>query len=342
MSNKENIVDTGTKNVNQAGQTVEGNQLNVVGNATIEHLGDMYKIADAHFSLSEKVSWDLLEKFLFGREENLSKKELPSKGGWEPETVFIHAGSFLMGSKLGDGIPAYEVPQFQMILPAYRIGKYPVTNEQFYRFVQEFEEFGVPPNELGWFDGNRPADEILHHPVRGVTWYEALAYCTWLSQETGRPYTLPSEAQWEKAARGDDGQIFPWGNDWENGNQCNTEFATVTAVDAKEFKGGESPYHCLDMVGNIREWTTSRWGRNRQYNLDTITKYPWNITWQPNENQDELNHNRQIRRVTRGGTALVQEVELRAARRQSELPYKRGLLDTRVGFRIALNLEVKA
>lgn len=256
---------------------------------------------------------------------------------WEPETLLIPAGDFLMGSEIGDGIPEWETPQFTMYLPAYRIGKYPVTNGQFARFVQQTGRFDV--TKFGWQNYNQPSPGQSSLPVMGVTWYEALDYCVWLIQETGRPYTLPSEAQWEKAARGSKGQIFPWSDEWQAGPHCNQDCTAVTPVES--FNDSASPFGVVDMVGNVREWTTTLWGRHRRFSLAAGAKYPWQLAWKPNEGVDELNVNRQIRRVTRGGAALTSDIPLRAARRESELPYKCGLTNGRIGFRVALNWEDK-
>lgn len=268
------------------------------------------------------------------KQEDFGVSEL-EHASWEPATVLIPAGSFLMGSVAEEGIPDWETPQFTMDLPAFRMGKYPVTNAQFARFVQETERF--VPTEMGWQNGNQPTTDQFNQPVMGVTWYEALAYCVWLISETGRPYTLPSEAQWEKAAREPQGQPFPWGNDWQDGKHCNTDCSNVTSID--KFEGGMSYYGCFDMVGNVREWTSTQWGRHRRTALDSTSSYPWPLPWKHNEGADSLNANRQIRRVTRGGASLIPTMPLRAARRFSELPYRCGVTDNCVGFRVAINWE---
>lgn len=321
-----------SKTTNQAGQTVQGHQVNVGGNASIQHVGDRYEIAQAQIVMPEMFAEAMLK--LLNSEQAADYSELPSRESWEPETVFIPAGSFLMGSQPAAGVPDYETPQFEMTLSDYRMGKYPVTNEQYFHFLHETER--TAPLELGWHNGSAPGREQYKLPVRGVTWYAALAYCFWLMEETKRPYTLPSEAQWEKAARGSEGSVFPWGDAWQAKN-CNTDFSEVTAVDA--FPNGKSPYGCYDMVGNVREWTTTLWGRNRKHHLELESPYPWQNEWKPNTKHDRIEGNRQIRRVTRGGAALLPELPLRAARRESERPYKCGLKLNRIGFRVALNWE---
>jgi formylglycine-generating enzyme required for sulfatase activity len=102
--------------------------------------------------------------------------------------------------------------------------------------------------------------------VVNVTWYDAVAYCRWLSEVTGKPYSLPSEAEWEKAARGTEGWIYPWGNDWDQ-TRCNSQtngLGDTAPVGA--YAQGSSPYDVLDMAGNVWEWTRSLYPRPYPYN----------------------------------------------------------------------------
>ena len=334
MTDTENLskINGANTTIEQSGQTVTGHQVNIVGDAHIGQVGDRYEIAQAQIMMPQVFAEAML-RFL-SAEQSPDYTELDGRESWEPETVLVAAGTFLMGSKPSEGVPDYETPQFEMTLPAYRIGKYPVTNAQYFHFIRETKR--IAPKELGWTNGNAPAREQYNLPVRGVTWYGALVYCYWLMEVTKRPYTLPSEAQWEKAARGEASTIYPWGNQWQ-ADYCNTRCDMVTAVDA--FPEGAGPYGCLDMVGNVREWTTTLWGRNRKYNLELECAYPWKKAWKPHEGYDEIDSNRQIRRVTRGGAALLPHLPLRSARRESERPYNRGLKVNRIGFRVALNWE---
>jgi formylglycine-generating enzyme required for sulfatase activity len=150
--------------------------------------------------------------------------------------VHIPAGDFWMGS---DGGPADEQPRHLVTLAEYWIDRYPVSNERFAAFVEAsgYRAQGVWRDESG--EGKQ------RHPVVRVTWDDACAYGEWCGQR------LPSEAQWEKAARGSDGRIFPWGNVWD-GNRCNVSGRGTTAVGS--YPQGVSPYGCHDMAGNVGEW----------------------------------------------------------------------------------------
>jgi formylglycine-generating enzyme required for sulfatase activity len=107
-----------------------------------------------------------------------------------------------------------------------------------------------------WEAGKPPAGKE-QHPVVHVSWHDAVAYCQWLSKRTGRAYTLPSEAEWEKAARGTDDRIYPWGDDWDapRCNTCEGGLGGTTPVGA--YPNGASPYGVSDMAGNVWEWTRS-------------------------------------------------------------------------------------
>ncbi len=164
----------------------------------------------------------------------------------EPDWVAIPQGEFVMG----EGDEAHRV-----FLPHYAISRVPITNAQYQIFVQA-NEYDPP----GDWNGKRAPRGREIHPVVNVRWHDALAYCRWLSGITGRPITLPSEAEWEKAARGaDDARSYPWGETF-NAARCNVEesgFGGTTPVGI--FLNGASPYGCLDMAGNVWEWTRSRW-----------------------------------------------------------------------------------
>lgn len=172
---------------------------------------------------------------------------------FEPAMVEIPAGVVTMGA--ADAPAPWQ--RHTVALPGFAIGKYPVTNTEYAAFVRQHPE--RRPLQSGWFFTTPPADR-LDHPVTGVTWHDAAAYCTWLAGQTGRAYRLPTEAEWERAARGDDARTYPWGEEAPTAARCNCGADHTTPVTATP--AGCSPFGVCDLVGNVREWTTTRWGDN--------------------------------------------------------------------------------
>jgi len=167
----------------------------------------------------------------------------------EPEWVKIPAGQFWMGES-GKNEDEAENFLHQVILPEFFISRTLVTNAQYALFVSD-----TLTDAPEHWHGKQPPRELENHPVSNVNWHEALAYCAWLSEKINRSISLPSEAEWEKAARGDqDQRHFPWG-DWAElcANTSELGFGDTTPVGI--FSKGASPYGLLDMTGNIREWT---------------------------------------------------------------------------------------
>jgi formylglycine-generating enzyme required for sulfatase activity len=238
----------------------------------------------------------------------------------EPETILIPAGRFLMGSISGPGVPENETPQHWVTLPSYRIGKYPVNHQQYRFFVAEHPE--RRPEQAGW-RFTAPPSGRLNHPVTGVSWHDAVSYCDWLSARTTRAYRLPTEAEWEKAARGsDDGRIYPWGNELDP-ERCNIQTGDTTPVD--RYPAGRSPYGCYDLVGNVREWTATIWGddpRQPQYT------YPYR---ENDGNRREFTT--RVYRVHRGGAHDDAPMQLRCSARGFYSPDGR---QSTLGFRVVL------
>lgn len=201
---------------------------------------------------------------------------LPDEDGWG--FVEVPAGAFLMGTReadVDDLVKRFggerkwyedEVPQRPIHIETYYIARYPTTVAQFRAFVQASGYAPRDPNCLRGLD---------NHPVVRVTWHDAVAYCAWLTGQLrvhpdlpeplrallsgeGWVVRLPTEAEWEKAARGGDGHQFPWGDepDPNRANYSDTGIGTTSAVGC--FPGGASqPYGCLDMAGNVWEWCHS-------------------------------------------------------------------------------------
>jgi formylglycine-generating enzyme required for sulfatase activity len=231
---------------------------------------------------------------------------------FEPETVYIPAGPFVMGSDEGQ---PYEGPAHTVTLPAYRIGLYPVTNREFAAFI---EATGRVIPSLGW-PGQRPTPEQEELPVTGVSWYLALEYCAWLSQQSGRTYALPTEAEWEKAARGPDGRRYPWGNEWQEG-RANPDPSRMRPVSHYPAQSG---YGCYDLVGNGREWTCSLWG-SQPRQPEARFGYPQtaeqsDLAWRLDHPRHNLAANSQVRRVYRGGAGPTPD-PLRCTLRRANLP----------------------
>ena len=160
------------------------------------------------------------------------------------EMVEIPAGPFTMGR---DGGPADEGPAHQVDLPTFYIDLFEVTNAQFVAFTQEtgYVSDAEQGGGTGWRAYLNGRD---NHPAVKISWNDATAYCEWAGRR------LPSEAEWEKAARGSEGLLYPWGNEWDpkKANVKEAGFRGTTAVGTFD---GASPYGVFDMVGNVWEWT---------------------------------------------------------------------------------------
>ena len=285
-----------------------------------------------------------------------------------PDIVWceVPVGPFVMGSQedwrkeeIERLIYGKEMPQHTLDLPAFRISRFLVTNAQYRIFIETggYQEASYWPEAVKasyWREGQvkrrfvkggeiveewatAPADygqpfDLANHPVVGINWYEAMAYCHWLTEklrQTGelRPdeiITLPSEAQWEKAARGTDGRIYPWGDepDPNRANYDDTGIGTTSAVGC--FPDGASPYGCLDMSGNVWEWTRSLWGGE----VEAEFNYPYD----PNDGREDLAAGVNVARVLRGGSFGNNLRYVRCAIRGRHSPYYR--LDL-IGFRVA-------
>lgn len=175
------------------------------------------------------------------------------------EMVLIPSGEFLMGSsgkegKLGYSVGVDEVPQHTVNLSAYYIDKYEVSNNKYKLFV---DDTGHPSpvdekDSLFSWNDNLPPDGQEGFPVTYVSWYEADEYCRWAGKR------LPTESEWEKAARGTDGRQWPWGNDFKD-IACNTKYGSgpERIVNVGSIPEDRSPYGVYDMCGNVSEWTAS-------------------------------------------------------------------------------------
>lgn len=254
-------------------------------------------------------------------------KKLPTIVQGKPPLNFewcsVPSGEFTMG---GDTY-SNEKPIHLVDIGSFWIARYVVTNAQYQLFVA-----GNGYSEKKWWTDEgvewlQAQDKLLprywsdpiwneaQQPVVGISWYEAIAFCNWASHLLEESIRLPSEAEWEKAARGKDGQIYPWGNEPPTGNVCNfnREIGRTTPI-GQYSPQGDSPYRCAEMAGNVWEWTLSKY-----------LPYPY----------ADLNRNDKDGiegRIVRGGSWHYGEYFMRSATRFSYYP---GNSNNMLGFRCA-------
>jgi formylglycine-generating enzyme required for sulfatase activity len=186
--------------------------------------------------------------------------------------VTVQPGPFVMGAKEGTWSGEKATPQFncQLIRQAYRLSRYPVTVAQYQAFVEGggYEEAKYW-TEAGWQrrqseNGDRPDDydelnQAPNHPRVGVNWYEAVAFCRWLGERLGFEVSLPTEAQWERAARHTDGRTYPWGEAEDVSALANVEGTGIGSTSAVGmFPQGKAECGALDMAGNVWEWCRTK------------------------------------------------------------------------------------
>ena len=166
---------------------------------------------------------------------------------FEVEMILIPAGEFTIGISDAD---ATDGPAHPVNLPDFEIDRFEVTNDDFSLFV-ELTGYVTDAEQSGGQSWRKYAEGKPGHPVVKVTWNDGVAFCEWAGKR------LPTEEEWEKAARGTDGRTYPWGNDFDAtlANVKETGLRGTTAVGS--FPGGASPYGVEDMGGNVWEWTTS-------------------------------------------------------------------------------------
>ena len=245
--------------------------------------------------------------------------------------VTVEAGPFLMGSDKNKDRDAQkdEQPQFtcSLIRRPYQISRYPITVAQYRCFIEDggytqqihWTAEGWQWRQKGQINGPESYGgvyEIPNHPQAGVSWYEAVAFCRWLAAQTGNPMRLPSEAEWERAARHIDGRLYPWGNRGQPADHCNmneTGIGTTSAVGA--FPAGNAMCGAADMSGNVLEWCSTKW-------LENYQNYARHA-------DDALAGD--ARRVVRGGSFDLSQDFVRCAFRRFDYPVGRRNL---VGFRV--------
>ncbi|MCB9421366.1 MAG: SUMF1/EgtB/PvdO family nonheme iron enzyme [Ardenticatenaceae bacterium] len=241
--------------------------------------------------------------------------------------LYVPAGDFIMGSNKDDYLAKPdEFPQHQVYLDALWIDQTEVTNAMFAAFLNEagnqqvdgktWLNLRVTDPKIVQADGLwQPQAGYENHPVINVTWHGAQAYCEWAGRR------LPTEAEWEKAARGTEGSLYPWGDDAPTCELTNYDGAECTlrhTMPVGSYPEGQSPYGALDMSGNVWEMVSD------YYAADYYADSPGSNPTGPIEGESH---------VVRGSSFYVHQYDVRSARRGESLSTSSG---STVGFRCAL------
>lgn len=239
--------------------------------------------------------------------------------------VRVPGGPFTMGRNNG---PSEESPAHEVVLPAFYIDKNLVTIAEYAKFIQAKGPIGPggemyldvadPDNKIHrvgkvW----QPAPESELYPASEMSWHGAVAYCKWIGKQ------LPSEAEWEKAARGTDGRLYPWGNEAPTGERAFFGGYRGETVPVGRFPQGASPYGALDMAGQLWEWTRS-----------IAARYPYD------SKDGRENLSAEQPRVTRGGSSSSDLEGLTATSRHIVGPRRQATGHAYHGFRCVSKVEM--
>lgn len=249
-----------------------------------------------------------------------------------PDLVPVAGGPTLLGWDQGE---PEERPQHPVVLRSFKLARTPVTNLEYLGFMAAggyHEPRYWLPDGWNWLAQKAISQPAFwgdvqfgqpDQPVVGVSWYEAVAYTAWLAEASRQPIRLPSEAEWERAARGQTGRLWPWGNTFvpKAANVAQSQLGQSSRVGA--FPAGATPDGILDLAGNVWEWTNSRWGRAWQ-TLEYA--YPYNSA---DGREDPTGR---YARVMRGGSWFDPWPESRSTKRARYLPGSRA---SNIGFRVA-------
>ncbi|WP_297325586.1 SUMF1/EgtB/PvdO family nonheme iron enzyme [Nitrosomonas sp.] len=287
-----------------------------------------YEISDLRFRADVDKFIQILEKVLSAKtaslpsvQSNLSgiERSIETRLSFEPEMVRIPPGKFLMGSHETEfGRDTREGPQHEVTIAyAFEIGKYVVTFDEYDAFVKATNR--RLPDDVGWGRGRRP--------VINVSFEDAQHYVQWLSQQTGKQYRLPTEAEWEYAARAGTQTAYWWGSDIGKNNAncyaCGSEWDYKQTAPVGSFK--PNAFGLYDIAGNVWEWVEDCWHDNY---LNAPTD---GSAWK------EANGGDCKRRVVRGGSWLNDPQFLRSA---SRVRYYTDVASDGLGFRIARALRL--
>ena len=223
----------------------------------------------------------------------------PASGFNAPDTVLIGAGPFITGSDVAEREAAYRLDEKAyghsvtrkngwydheddrktMELPEYRITRTVITNGQYAEFVRETGHRAPDVDRKEWnsyrlihpyertrrhaWEGAKPPVGRENHPVVLVSHDDAIAYARWLSAKTKIIWRLPTEKEWEKAARGTDGRRFPWGDNFDAKKLNSHDAGPFDTMQVASFPEGNSPFELADAAGQVFEWTSTPSGKNR-------------------------------------------------------------------------------
>jgi formylglycine-generating enzyme required for sulfatase activity len=243
----------------------------------------------------------------------LKKKSTDDNRNYDTEVLGIQwidipAGEFLMGDNFNDG-EIDEQPVHTVYLDAFKMSKYEITFDQYDLFCDETRR--RKPDDRGWSRGNRP--------VINVKWDDANAFCDWLSKKTGKNIRIPTEAQWEKAARGTDRRKYPWGNNEPNCAGTNYNDCSGRTMPVGSYPFDVSFYGIFDMAGNVKEWC-SDWYDASYYSVSPLN--------------NPTGADSGIQRVLRGGSWKTPAEGIRVIDRDGFRPEN---FNSRNGIRICWN-----
>lgn len=303
-----------------------------------EHIGKLVEAVCRHLEIREKIqdSDDIPEE-VKAVQSKCKKVYKNNKGFWEADygddiiMAYIPPGEFTMGSNDRDE----ERPPHTVYLDGYWIGKTEVTVKQFGLFVEDesyvtdaekrgeatIRTGGKPEIKKGITWKNPGFKQDDNHPVVCVSWDDVQSYCKWLSKRIGLIFKMPTEAQWEKAARGIDSRKYPWGNGEPDEKLANFDKKIGKTSPLGSYPDGASPYGLLDMAGNVWEWCKDAY--KSDYYKESPTKNP------PGPDSDS-------KRVQRGGCWDYDAGYLRCAFRGQGTPH---LCFNIVGFRLCQDIK---
>jgi len=249
------------------------------------------------------------------REKNLQGRIISDVEVILPPWRFIPAGPFWMGSDRVRDKDATdsELAEFSINVAPFAIALYPVTVQEYTLAVKGNIVKAPQNNHISW------EEQIQHpsHPVVNVSWYDAIAYTQWLSALTEQIWRLPTEIEWEKAAKADQKYIYPWGNKWKAGLANTKEENVKTTSTIGAYPQGASPYLIYDLIGNVGEWCHSK-----------MEPYPYQTPAIPVLEASD-------KRIIRGGSWNSTHLEARITARRDHFPE---IIAPTFGFRLVLDI----